>query len=182
MVRIRLRRVGAKKQPHYRVVVADQRSPRDGRHIETIGYYDPRTEPETVHIKEDRALYWLSMGAQPSDVVKSFLDKQGTMDRLARLKAGESLDVLVAEYEADVTVQDDAEPEEAQAVEAVAEVEEETPAAEVVEPEADETPAAEVVEPEAEETPAAEAVEPEAEETESEPSAETELEAPIDEG
>jgi small subunit ribosomal protein S16 len=100
MVRIRLRRVGAKKQPHYRVVVADSRSPRDGRHIETIGHYNPRTEPETVKIKEDRALYWLSKGAQPSDAVLRFLEKQGTMARLARLKAGEPLEALVAEYEA----------------------------------------------------------------------------------
>jgi small subunit ribosomal protein S16 len=110
MVRIRLRRVGAKKQPHYRVVVADQRSPRDGRHIETIGHYNPRTEPETVVIKEDRALYWLSQGAQPSDVVLNMLKKQGTMDRLARMKQGESLESLVAEYEADVVEQAGDEP------------------------------------------------------------------------
>lgn len=110
MVRIRLRRVGAKKQPHYRVVVADQRSPRDGRHIETIGHYNPRTEPETVVIKEDRALYWLSQGAQPSDVVLTMLKKQGTMDRLARMKQGESLESLVAEYEADVVEQAGGEP------------------------------------------------------------------------
>ena len=126
MVRIRLRRVGAKKQPYYRVVVADHRSPRDGRHIETIGYYDPRTQPETVAIKEDRALYWLSMGAQPTDVVKRFLDKQGTMERLTRLKTGESLEALVAEYEASADIEDvkpvETEPVEEQSVEAVAEV------------------------------------------------------------
>jgi small subunit ribosomal protein S16 len=130
MVRIRLRRVGAKKQPHYRVVVADQRSPRDGRHIETIGYYNPRTEPETINIKEDRALYWLSMGAQPSDVVQSMLDKQGTMARLARLKAGESLEALVAEYEAGVA-------ELAEAMEEPAETEVEAPEAEADVPEAE---------------------------------------------
>ena len=112
MVRIRLRRVGAKKQPHYRVVVADQRSPRDGRHIETIGHYNPRTEPETVVIKEDRALYWLSQGAQPSDVVLTMLQKQGTMDRLARMKQGESLEALIAEYEVDVAAQPGDEPVE----------------------------------------------------------------------
>jgi small subunit ribosomal protein S16 len=110
MVRIRLRRVGAKKQPHYRVVVADQRSPRDGRHIETIGHYNPRTEPETVVIKEDRALYWLGQGAQPSDVVLAMLKKQGTMDRLARMKQGESLESLIAEYEADAVGQPSGEP------------------------------------------------------------------------
>jgi small subunit ribosomal protein S16 len=97
MVKIRLRRVGAKKQPSYRVVVADSRSPRDGRFVETIGFYNPRTEPPTVDIKEDRALYWLSQGAQPTDSVASLLRRLGTMDRLARYKSGESLDVLLAE-------------------------------------------------------------------------------------
>ena len=97
MVKIRLRRVGAKKQPSYRVVVADSRSPRDGRFIETIGFYNPRTEPQTVEIKEDRALHWLSRGAQPTDAVAGLLTRQGTMDRLARYKSGESLDVLLAE-------------------------------------------------------------------------------------
>ena len=97
MVKIRLRRVGAKKQPSYRVVVADSRSPRDGRFIETIGFYNPRTEPPTVEIKEDRALHWLSQGAQPTDAVAGLLTRLGTMDRLARYKSGESLDVLLAE-------------------------------------------------------------------------------------
>jgi small subunit ribosomal protein S16 len=119
MVRIRLRRVGAKKQPHYRVVVADQRSPRDGRHIETIGYYNPRTEPETVKIHEDRALYWLGKGAQPSDVVRLMLEKQGTLARLDRLIAGESLEALVAEYDAEQS----AEPSEPSETAVSAEVE-----------------------------------------------------------
>jgi len=78
MVKIRLRRVGAKKQPSYRVVVTDSRSPRDGRFIETIGHYNPRTEPPTVVIKEERALYWLSQGAQPTDAVNRMLKKLGT--------------------------------------------------------------------------------------------------------
>ena len=80
MVRIRLRRTGAKKQPSYRVVVADQRSPRDGRFIENIGHYNPRTEPSTVVIKEDRALHWLRQGAQPSDAVRRMLVSTGVMD------------------------------------------------------------------------------------------------------
>ncbi len=101
MVKIRLRRVGAKKQPSYRVVIADSRSPRDGRFIETVGFYNPRTEPPTVEIKEDRVLYWLSQGAQPSEAVAGLLKRQGTMDRLARLKSGESLDVLLAEADAE---------------------------------------------------------------------------------
>lgn len=124
MVRIRLRRVGAKKQPHYRVVVADQRSPRDGRHIETIGHYNPRTEPETISIQEDRALYWLSQGAQPSDVVLHMLEKQGTLDRLARFKAGEPLEALVAEYmsgaDADEVIELAEQPAAAEASEAEA--------------------------------------------------------------
>ena len=97
MVKIRLRRVGAKKQPSYRVVVADSRAPRDGRFIETIGFYNPRTEPETVRIKEDRALHWLSVGAQPTDSVARLLNKQGTLARFERLKQGESMEALVAE-------------------------------------------------------------------------------------
>ena len=97
MLKIRLRRVGAKKQPSYRVVIADSRSPRDGRFIEIIGFYNPRTEPPTVEIKEDRALYWLSQGAQPTESVASLLQRLGTLDRLARLKSGEALDVLLEE-------------------------------------------------------------------------------------
>jgi small subunit ribosomal protein S16 len=97
MVKIRLRRVGAKKQPSYRVVVADSRSPRDGRFIETIGFYNPRTEPLTVEIKEDRALYWLSQGAQPTEAVAGLFNRLGTIDRLARLREGEALDVLLSE-------------------------------------------------------------------------------------
>jgi small subunit ribosomal protein S16 len=94
MVKIRLRRVGAKKQPSYRVVVTDSRSPRDGRFIETIGHYNPRTEPPTVVIKEERALYWLSQGAQPTDAVNRMLKKLGTWDKLARLRAGEDWETL----------------------------------------------------------------------------------------
>ncbi|MCD6518640.1 MAG: 30S ribosomal protein S16 [Anaerolineae bacterium] len=86
MVRIRLRRVGAKKQPSYRVVVADQRSPRDGRFIEVIGHYNPRTDPPTVVIKEDRALYWLSKGAQPSEAVARMLKNTGIMDKFLSMK------------------------------------------------------------------------------------------------
>jgi small subunit ribosomal protein S16 len=99
MVKIRLRRIGAKKQPSYRVVVADARAPRDGRFVETIGFYNPRTEPETVKIKEDRALHWLSVGAQPTEPVKRLLKKQGTLARFERLKQGEPLEMLIAEAE-----------------------------------------------------------------------------------
>jgi len=97
MLRIRLRRVGARKQPSYRVVVAERHTPRDGRFIEHIGYYNPRTEPISFRIDEERVLYWLSQGAQPSKAVERLLKKGDTLERLARLKAGESLDALLAE-------------------------------------------------------------------------------------
>lgn len=111
MLRIRLSRVGAKKQPSYRVVVADIESKRDGRIVERIGFYNPRTDPITYTIKEDRALYWLSVGAQPSDAVRRLLVKQGTYDRLERLRAGESLAELVAEVEGPPAEQPPAETE-----------------------------------------------------------------------
>ena len=98
MLRIRLSRTGAKKQPSYRVVVADIEAKRDGRIVERIGHYNPRREPMEYVIDEDRALYWLSVGAQPSDPVRRLLNKQGTMDRLARLRKGEQREALVAEY------------------------------------------------------------------------------------
>lgn len=77
MVKIRLRRIGAKKQPVYRVVVADARFPRDGRVIETIGHYNPRTEPATIVINEERALRWISVGAQPTQVVTKLMTRAG---------------------------------------------------------------------------------------------------------
>ena len=89
MVRIRLRRVGAKKQPQYRVVVADSEAPRDGRFIEIIGHYNPRTDPPTMTIKAERALYWLSQGAQPSDAVLRILRKLGVMDSFEAQKTGQ---------------------------------------------------------------------------------------------
>jgi len=80
MVRIRLRRHGAKKQPTYRVVVADQHAARDGRIIENIGNYNPRTEPETINIDVERARYWLSVGAQPSETVARLLKVAGALE------------------------------------------------------------------------------------------------------
>jgi small subunit ribosomal protein S16 len=110
MVRIRLRRVGRKGQPSYRVVVSDSRSPRDGRYIEIIGFYNPRTEPTTMTLKEERALYWLSVGAQPSDAVRRILDKLGTLARFERLTKGEALEALVAEAEAAVAASEPVSP------------------------------------------------------------------------
>ncbi len=97
MLRIRLRRVGRKKQPSYRIVVAESTAPRDGKFVEVVGFYNPRTQPETITVKEERILYWLSVGAQPSESTARLLKKIGTLDRFARLKAGEPMETLVAE-------------------------------------------------------------------------------------
>jgi small subunit ribosomal protein S16 len=75
--------MGAKKHPFYRLVVADARSPRDGRFIEQLGYYDPMTEPVTVKIDEDKVLHWLARGAQPSDTARTLLQREGILERHA---------------------------------------------------------------------------------------------------
>ena len=80
MVRIRLRRMGKKKQPTYRIVVADARSPRDGKFIEIIGNYAPTRQPKTLSIDGDRARYWLSVGAQPSDTVQYLFKRAGVVE------------------------------------------------------------------------------------------------------
>ena len=82
MVKIRLQRVGKKKKPSYRVVVADSRAPRDGKFIEVIGHYDPLTDPATVEIKEERALEWLRQGAQPTQTVANILKKAGVAEKV----------------------------------------------------------------------------------------------------
>lgn len=78
--KIRLRRMGARGHAFYRIVAADSRSPRDGRFIEVLGYYDPHTEPATVKVHEDRVRYWLSVGAQPTDIVRALLRKAGILE------------------------------------------------------------------------------------------------------
>ncbi len=100
MVRIRLRRVGAKAQPSYRVVAANREAPRDGRFNEILGFYNPRTQPATIELDEARIYDWLSKGAQPSDSVVSLFKTIGLLERFERLKKGEALDVLVAEAKA----------------------------------------------------------------------------------
>ena len=82
-VRIRLRRMGAKKAPFYRIVVADSRSPRDGRFIEEIGYYDPLKNPAVININEEKALDWLSKGARLSDTTKALFKKAGVLNKPA---------------------------------------------------------------------------------------------------
>jgi small subunit ribosomal protein S16 len=96
MVKIRLFRTGAKKKPSYRVVIADSRAPRNGRFIEIIGQYNPRTDPVVAEIEEDRALYWLSVGAQPTDQVNKILKNLGTLDRFAQVKEGADLESVLA--------------------------------------------------------------------------------------
>ena len=87
MVKIRLRRMGAKKHPFYRLVVADSRSPRDGRFIEHLGYYDPMTEPVQVKIDVDKVMKWLQQGAQPSEAARSLLKREGILERRAAEKS-----------------------------------------------------------------------------------------------
>ncbi|MGX7108311.1 30S ribosomal protein S16 [Facklamia miroungae] len=86
-VKIRLKRSGAKKRPFYRIVVADARSPRDGRIIEKIGIYNPVSEPRELVIDEEKALEWLANGAQPSDTVRNLLSSQGIMQKFHESKS-----------------------------------------------------------------------------------------------
>ena len=100
MVRIRLRRVGLHGQPSYRIIIADKESPRDGRFLEIVGSYNPRTQPATLNIKEDRIYEWLSKGAQPSESVVKLFKTVSLMDRYARFQAGEPSETLLAEAKA----------------------------------------------------------------------------------
>lgn len=103
MVRIRLRRVGGKKQPSYRIVVADKESPRDGRFLEILGDYNPRTEPPTLVLDENRIYEWMSKGAQPSASVKQLFQSAGLLDRFERYKKGETPETLASEAQAAAT-------------------------------------------------------------------------------
>lgn len=85
-VKIRLKRVGAKKAPFYRIVVADSRSPRDGRFIEEVGTYNPVAQPAKVEINEDSVLQWMQNGAKPSDTVRNLFSKQGIMEKFHNAK------------------------------------------------------------------------------------------------
>ncbi|MHC1721247.1 MAG: 30S ribosomal protein S16 [Clostridiaceae bacterium] len=83
-VKIRLKRMGAKKAPFYRVIVADSRSPRDGRFVDEIGYYNPLTEPSVIKIDEEKAVKWVKNGAQPTDIVKKLFAKAGINEKLSK--------------------------------------------------------------------------------------------------
>ena len=156
MVKIRLRRTGAKKQPSYRVVVTDSRSPRDGKFIEIIGHYNPRTEPPTVEVDAERALYWLSVGAQPSEAVKRMLDKMGILAQVPAVRKGDkSLDEILEELELAKAAKAALEAEAEKALEEEApeaETEEEAPEEESPEAETEEeAPEGEAPEADAEE-------------------------------
>jgi len=120
-VKIRLTRKGKKKQPTYRVVVADERSPRDGRYIEQIGRYDPRQEPSVVEIENERAEYWLSVGAQPSDAVRELLELSGALEARP-VKVKDPKVHVVDEAAQAVDAEEDIAVIEAAAVETVVEV------------------------------------------------------------
>ncbi len=100
MLRLRLRRVGLKKQPSYRMVIAENEWPRDGRFLEIVGRYNPRTHPETVEVNEERMYHWLKYGAQPTESVAQILKKQGTLGRFERVQKGEDQQAVLAEAQA----------------------------------------------------------------------------------
>lgn len=100
MVKIRLTRTGSKFQPSYRIIVTDSRRPRDTRPIEVLGYFNPRTRPSTEVVDESRALYWLGVGAQPTESVDNILKRLGTLERFSRMKKGETVEALVTEADA----------------------------------------------------------------------------------
>ena len=97
MVRIRLRRVGSKAQPSYRIVVANKEAPRDGAFMEIVGFYNPRTNPTTLSFKEDRIYHWMKNGALPTESVGMVFKSAGILDRFERFKKGEAVETLLAE-------------------------------------------------------------------------------------
>ncbi|HAF60264.1 MAG TPA: 30S ribosomal protein S16 [Clostridiales bacterium UBA9856] len=95
-VKIRLKRMGAKKKPFYRLIVADSRAPRDGRFIEELGYYNPLKEPAEINIDEEKAQYWLSQGAQPTDTVKKLFDRVGIAKPTAAKEKAQAVETEAA--------------------------------------------------------------------------------------
>ena len=177
MLRIRLARVGKKKQPAYRIVVADSRAPREGAFIKIIGHYNPLTNPATLTIKEEEAVQWLQKGAQPSDTAAKLLTRLGVMEKagLAPVKyVGKDVPPgKKGQKGAEAAAPAAAPAPAAPAPAPVAETPAEAPAAEAPAAEAEETPAAEAP---AAEAPAAEAKEAPAAEAAAEPAAEAEAE------
>lgn len=97
MVRIRLRRIGLKGQPSYRIVAADKENARDGRFLEILGHYNPRNDPSTLDVKEERIYHWMKNGAQPTESVEKIFKSVGILDRFERFKKGEAVEALVKE-------------------------------------------------------------------------------------
>jgi small subunit ribosomal protein S16 len=97
MVRIRFRRMGLKGQPSYRIVAADKEAPRDGRFLEILGFYNPRTDPSTLNVKEDRVFHWMANGALPTESVGQVFKSSGLLDRFERFKKGEAVEALLKE-------------------------------------------------------------------------------------
>jgi small subunit ribosomal protein S16 len=135
LVKIRLKRMGAKKRPFYRLVVADSRSPRDGKFIEEIGYYDPLPNPATVRIDVDKVHEWMRKGARPSDVARKLLEREGILQRSAQSRrvtapAAAAPEAPAATPEAPAAAEEpavEAAVEEERAVESEAETQEEQP-------------------------------------------------------
>jgi len=97
MVRIRFRRMGLRGQPSYRIVAADKESARDGRFLEILGFYNPRTEPATINVKEDRVFHWMKNGALPTESVAQVFKTSGLLDRFERFKKGDDMEGLLKE-------------------------------------------------------------------------------------
>lgn len=97
MVRLRLRRIGLRGQPTYRIVAADKEAPRDGRFLEILGVYNPRTEPATIKLDERRIYRWMRNGALPTESVEKIFKSAGTLERFERFKKGETLEFLLDE-------------------------------------------------------------------------------------
>jgi len=97
MVRIRFRRMGLRGQPSYRIVAADKEAARDGRFLEILGFYNPRTDPATINVKEDRVFEWMKNGALPTESVGQVFRSSGLLDRFERFKKGEAVDGLLKE-------------------------------------------------------------------------------------
>src|SRR4026208_197862 len=97
MVRIRLRRIGLKGHPTYPIVAADKEMPRDGRFLEILGFYNPRTQPATIHVQEDRIYHWMKEGALPTESAAQVFKTAGVMDRYERFKKGEAVEGLLKE-------------------------------------------------------------------------------------
>ncbi|GER80675.1 MAG: 30S ribosomal protein S16 [Anaerolineaceae bacterium] len=97
MVRIRLRRIGLKGQPSYRIVAADKENARDGRFLEILGHYNPRNDPSMLDVKEERVYHWMKNGAKPTESVEKIFQSVGLLDRFERFKKGEAVEALVQE-------------------------------------------------------------------------------------